>query len=183
MASVGPASSIERTVPFKPGEDAELHLGEAEPRPLLAIGDAPVAGERQFEAAAEAIAVDRRDHGDGKPLDAVEQLERLPDHLLDLGLGVEALELADVGAGDEAPLLGAHDDEALDLAACGSRLDRLDDVAELLGRAAAERVHALALAVDDRPGDALEIDREAPVLQVGEGRRHDQPYSAAICSG
>ena len=81
--------------------------------------------------------MDRGDHGDRKPLDAVEQIERLPDHLLDLGLGVEALELADVGAGDEAPLLGAHDDEALDLAACGRSFDRFDDVAELLGGAAA----------------------------------------------
>ena len=54
----------------------------------------------------------------------------------------------------------------------GRLLDRHDDLAELLGRAAAERVHALALAVDDRPGDALEIDGEAPVLQIGKCRRH-----------
>ena len=153
-------------------EDAELDLGEAEPRPLLAIGDAPVAGESKLEPAAEAIAVDGGDDGDGEPIDAVEQLERLPHHVLDLLLGVEALELADVGAGDEAPVLGAHDDEALDLAARGSCLDRLDDLAELLGRASAERVHALALAVHHRPGDALEVDREAPVLQIGECRRH-----------
>ena len=40
--------------------------------------------------------------GTGEPVDAVEQLERLLHHLGDLGLGVEALELPDVGAGDEA---------------------------------------------------------------------------------
>ena len=39
---------------------------------------------------------------DLKLLDAVEQLERLLDHLLDLGFGGEALEFADVGADDEA---------------------------------------------------------------------------------
>ena len=73
MAAIGPACWIERTVPLKPGKDAELHLGEAEPGALLAVGDAPVAGERQLEAAAEAEAVDRGDHRDRQPLDAVEQ--------------------------------------------------------------------------------------------------------------
>ena len=154
------------------GEDAELDLGEAEARPLLAIGDTPVAGESKLEPAAEAIAVDGGDDGDGEPVDAVEQLKRLPHHVLDLFLGVEALELADVGAGDEASVLGAHDDEALDLAARGRGLDRLDDLAELLGRASAERIHAFTLAVHHRPGDALEVDGEAPVLQIGECRRH-----------
>ena len=59
--------------------------------------------------------------GTGEPVDAVEQLERLLHHLGDLGLGVEALELADIGAGDEARLLAAHQHEALDLAARGRR--------------------------------------------------------------
>ena len=69
-------------------------------------------------------------------------------------------------------LLAAHQHQALDLAARGHVLDRLDDLAQLFGRAAAERVHALALAVDDRPGDALEVDGEAPVLQIGKGHCH-----------
>ena len=81
MASIGPASWIDRTVPFKPGEDAELHFGEAEPRALLAVGDAIVAGERKLEPAAEAEAVDCGDDRDRQPLDAVEQLERLPSPL------------------------------------------------------------------------------------------------------
>ena len=81
-------------------------------------------------------------------------------------------------------LLAAHQHEALDLAArMRGLLDPLDDLAELLGRAAPERVHALAFAVDHRPGDALEIDGEAPVMQIGKCRRHDHLYSAAICSG
>ena len=53
-------------------EDAELHLGEAEARAVVARGDAPVAGERQLEPAAEAEAVDAADHRDRQPLDAVE---------------------------------------------------------------------------------------------------------------
>ena len=46
-------------------------------------------------------------------------------HFLDLLLGVEALELADVGADDEAPVLGAHEHEPLDLAVDGGGLDAL----------------------------------------------------------
>ena len=48
-------------------------------------------------------------------------------------------------------------------------LGPFDDLAELLGEPAAYRVHALALAVDERPGDALEIDGEAPVVKLGSG--------------
>src|SRR4029078_6499136 len=72
-------------------------------------------------------------------------------------------------------LLAAHQHQALHLAARCALLDRLDDLAKLLGRAATERIHALALAVDNRPGDALEIDGEAPVLQFGKSRRHNSP--------
>ena len=128
--------------------------------------------------------MDGGNHRHGEPVDAVQQLERLSHYLGDLALGVEALEFPDVGAGDEARLLAAHQHQALDLAARGHVLDRLDDLAQFFGRAAAERVHALALAVDDRPGDALEVDGEAPVLQIGKGHCHDGLlYSAAICSG
>ena len=59
------------------GEDAELHLGEAEPRALLAVGDAIMAGKRKLEPAAEAIAMDGGDHRDRQLLDAVEQPQRL----------------------------------------------------------------------------------------------------------
>ena len=61
------------------------------------------------------------DHGNRQRLDAVEQLQRLPDHGLDLRLGGEAGEFADVGADQEAGGLAAHDDEALDLPARGGR--------------------------------------------------------------
>src|SRR5690606_2309298 len=147
----------------EPGEDAGLHFGKAEPGSLLAVGDAPGAGERKLGPAAKAVAVGGGDDRHRQALDAVapSELARgdVLDPVLDLVLGVEAFELADVGAGDEARVLAAHDHEALELAGLGA-LDRLDDLAELLGGPAAERVHALALAVDDRPGDALEVDRE-----------------------
>ena len=62
----------------------------------------------------------------------------------------------------------------------GGSLDPFDDLAEFLGEAAPDRVHALAFAVHERPGDALEIDGEAPVVKCGERRRHGLPYSAAM---
>ena len=102
MASIGPAAWIDAHRTVQPGEDAELDLGKAEPRPLLAVGDAPIAGQRQLEPAAEAIAVNGGDHRHRQAVDAVDELERLLHHLGDLGLGVEALELPDIGAGDEA---------------------------------------------------------------------------------
>ena len=44
----------------------------------------------------------RGDHGHRQVLDAVEQPERPFDRILDFVLGVVAVELADISAGDEA---------------------------------------------------------------------------------
>jgi len=115
--------------------------------------------------------VDGGDHRYGQLVDAVEQLQRLRHHVLDLVFGVETFELTNVGAGDEARLLAAHQHQAFDLAG-GRFLDGLDDLAKLLRGPAAQRVHALALAVDDRPGDALEVDRDGPVLKIGKRDWH-----------
>ncbi len=82
----------------------------------------------------------------------------------DIGLGLEALELADIGAGDEAFLLARHEDNAADALVARTFLDRLDDGAKLLQRPASERVLRLALNVEDGPGHAFEIDLEAPVF-------------------
>src|SRR5262249_23797208 len=141
------------------------------------------ASQGKLKTCAKTIAVNGGDHGHRESVDAVDQLERLPHRLFDPWLRIEVLELADVSASNEAGLLRTHQHEALGLAARRGRLDRLADLPKLFGGTASERVHALALAVDDRPGNALEVDREAPVLQVWKRRRHDQPYSAAMCSG
>ena len=139
-----------------------------------------MAGKRKLEPAAEAKTMNGGDDRDRQLLDAVEQPKRLLHHLLDLSLGGEAREFADVGADQEAGRLGAHQHEALDLAVDGGGLGPFDDLAEFLGEAATDRVHALAFAVHERPGDALVVDGEAPVVKCGERRRHDRPYSAAI---
>ena len=158
MPSTGPAARIARTVPFKAGKDAELDLGEAKARPLLAVGNSVVAGERQFQPAAQAVAMYRRHNGNRELLDPVEQRQRLGDGILDLVLSVVAIELIDVRAGDEARILGADENETLDLARLGT-LDDGDNLLQFFHRAAPQRVHALALAVRDRPGDTLEVDR------------------------
>ena len=59
-------------------------------------------------------------------------------------------------------------------------LGPFDDLAEFLGEAAPHRVHTFAFAVHERPGDALVVDGEAPVVKCGERRRHGLPYSAAM---
>ena len=82
-------------------------------------------------------------------------------------------ELANVGADDVAALLARHDDEAANSLGAHLGFDTLYDRVQLFDGAAAERVGALAFAIEDRPGDAFAVDREAPVLQlstVGLGR-------------
>ena len=71
-------------------------------------GDAVVAGQRQFEAAAERRAVDRGDDGLGAAFD------QFASGLFRLLVGIRRLaEIADVGTGDERPAL-AGDDDGLD---------------------------------------------------------------------
>ena len=133
------------------GEDAELHLGEAEAGVVVARGDAPVAGERQLQPAAQAVAVDAAHHRHRHALDAVEVGVDQRDAVGDLLLGLDLLELAHVGADDEALLLAGHDDEAADGLVARALLDALDDGAQLLQRPPRQRVLALALAVERSP--------------------------------
>jgi len=109
--------------------------------------------------------VNAADHGDRQRLDAVEHVQHRPDAGLDVHCGLQLLELAHVGADDEPLLLAGHDDEAADRLGHRVRLDALDDRAQFLERPASERVLAFVLAVEHGPGDALDVDREAPILQ------------------
>src|SRR4029078_303043 len=93
----------------------------------------------------------------------------------------QTFELADIGADDEAGGFAAHDDEAGKLASTLRLLHPFDDLAEFLGRTASERIHAVAFAIDQRPGDTLEIDRETPVLEIRQWSR-GRHYSAAMVS-
>ena len=149
-----------------------------------------MAGERQLQPTAETETVDGGDHGHAQGLDPVEQAVDLADSLDDLIFRGDRLEFAHVGAGDEARSLAGYEDETLQRAGCRAlhsafvfrkflralriglddRLDPIDDRAQFLQHAAAQRVGALAFAIDHRPGDALDVDGELPVME-GEGRQ------------
>ena len=152
----------------------ELHFGQTDPRAVLPVRDPVMAGQRELQAAAQAEAVDRSHGRNGQRLDAVENARHGMDDLRDFGLGLEVVELADVGAGDEAFLLARHEDDAANALVAGAFLDRRDDGLKLLDRLAPERVLRLALDIEGGPGDALEIDLEPPVLQVCHIRCHDR---------
>src|SRR4051794_2659924 len=75
-----------------PRQEAEVDLREAELR--VDVRDAEVTGERDLQAATEAVAVDRRDDGDGRALDQVggrldaggtAAVVALPDEATDVG--------------------------------------------------------------------------------------------------
>ena len=94
------------------GENAEIDLGEAEPRLVVVDRDPVVAGERQLEPAAEAEAVDRRDRpapSDSSMRSITACVRRSASGRID-GSG-HRVEFADVGAGDEARVLARLDDE------------------------------------------------------------------------
>src|SRR2546425_11153094 len=85
----------------RPGENAELHLREAELGPGVIGGDAVAAGESELEPAAEARTVD-------PDRDRLGEAGHTPQHLLPLGReplgfrgGGEPDELLDVGPPDE----------------------------------------------------------------------------------
>ena len=84
-------------------DDTDVHFRQAELR--VAPGDAPMAGERKLETAAQGRAVDRRDHGLFARFNCL--LNMAQPRILD-----RPLELVDIGSGDEG-------------AACADEHDRL----------------------------------------------------------
>src|SRR5262249_19566601 len=158
------------------GKQSKPYLGKADAGGVVARGDAPVAGERQLQAAAEAEAMDTGDDRDRQTVQAVEiavDLGGAVDHLAVVG---GLIGMAYVGADDEALLLAGDENEPADCLLTRSLLGALDDHGELLKRPPAQGVLALALAVEHRPGDALMVDREAPIPQRVHVK-HGWPHS------
>ena len=77
--------------------------------------------------------MDGGDHRDRQLLDAVEQLERLLHHLLDLRLGGKAGEFADIGADQEAGCLALISTRPLISPWMAAVLGPFDDLAKLFG--------------------------------------------------
>ena len=128
------------------GDEAEIDLRLAEAR--LVGGDAHVAGHRELAAAAEAKAVDHRDHRLREGGHDVEDAGAA--HREALVERRTAGELADVGAGDERLLARAGDDDHAD-AVVG--LDLRQRGQQLHPHLFVERVELVG-AVDGEDGDA-----------------------------
>jgi hypothetical protein len=143
--------------------DAELHLREPQREGLAGDADAIAAGEGQLEAAAEGKAVNGRDTRAGEPGQAIEDLLTAMDELVAAGGVRDAREFLDVGAGDEAALLGGdHDHPARPIP-----LERSEQPVELGEHAAREHVRRGAGLVDREPRETLGVTRERP----GSARR------------
>ena len=146
------------------GMQAEHHLRKAKARAF--DGNARLAGQRHFEAAAEAEAVN---DGDGRNLqrfEAVDHRMGAADGDLDRPRIGGAAEFVDVGAGDETGFLGGADDEPGRPLALQRRQHRFEFF-DQIGR---QRVGAGALAIEQQPGDAVGIAGQLEVA-VGASQR------------
>ena len=136
---------------------AEQHFGESEAR--VVDGDAEIAGQRHFEAAAEAIAVDHRDRRQRQPVEPIEHRMAARQHRLDRRRIGNAAELRDVGAGDEAAALGRTDDQPARPVA----FELFQHGVELGEHLFRQRVGAGIFLVEQQPGDAVFVGAQPPV--------------------
>jgi hypothetical protein len=136
------------------GHDAQAHFGQREARAGRGIDE--VAGERDLEAAAEGVAVQRRDHRQRefhqRHEAALEQLVLC----LPVG-GRHAVALLEVGAGAEGALAGTGQDDAAQRAGLGRQArPQLEQVAshlaveriQHLGTVEARHEHVLAMLLE-----------------------------------
>ncbi len=137
--------------------EAEQDFRETEAR--VVDGDAEIAGQRHFEAAAEAIAVDHGDRRQRQPVEAVEHGMAARQRRLDRrGIG-NAAELGDIGAGDEARALGRTDDQSARMIA----LDFFQYRVELGKHVFRQSVGAGIFLVEQQPGDAVLVGAQPPI--------------------
>ena len=151
----------------KTGEDTEVDFGEADPRRLIVDRDAIVAGQRQFQPAAEAKAVNARHHRHLEVFDAGEQCMGALQSLGQHREIAHRVELADVRASDKAAVLAAEQHHADHFARIGQILDPRHQCFELHDRFAAERIDRGIGGMDRQPTDLFNIGVEAPVLGLG----------------
>ena len=106
MAGRTPERRTVRTVPPKPGWSPSCTSGSPSDSRSSADRDAVAAGERQLQSAPEGEAMDGGDGRAGQRLQAVEDRLAATDEGVAGRLIRERGEFADIGAGDEAALLG-----------------------------------------------------------------------------
>ncbi len=159
VESVGHADQARQALgAAEAGEEAELHLGEAELRLRVLGRDAALAGQGELEATAEAGAMDRGDGGERQGDEALHQLVAAPQHGVDVRRVDQRQQLLEIGPGHEAVGLAGVEDEPLRALA----LDAVDLGFEPLEEAGREGVDLLSGIVQAQPGD--------PILE-GQGAR------------
>ncbi len=140
------------------GMQTEHHFRKT--KPGIVDRDPHLAGQRHFEAAAEAKTVD---HGDGRNpqrLHAVDHRMRAADLGFNrAGIG-GAAEFVDVGSGNEAGSLGGANDEA----GRPRRFELGQHLVELFNQIRRERIGAGSSPVEQQPGDAVFVPRELEIL-------------------
>ena len=137
---------------------AEHHLGKTEPRVL--DRNPHLAGQCDFEAAAEAEAVNHGDRWNPQFFQAVDHRMRAADLELDVARIAGAAEFIDVGAGNEAGFLGGADHEP-----CGTLGFQFGQhLVEFLDQVRRKRIGAGAFAVEQQPGDTIGIAGELEIL-------------------
>ncbi len=104
-----------------------------------------------------------RGHGRaGEFRQALEHVLAAPQRVVDGALGVERLELADVGAGDEAAVLGRTDDQPLRRIQGEALENGVQLQQDLLG----QRIHRLAGAVQRQHDHAIVAGFGVPMLEA-----------------
>ncbi len=132
--------------------------------------NARLAGERDFEAATEAEAVNDSDGWNLQSFKPVDHRVRPADRGLDLPRIGRAAKFIDVRAGDEAGFLGRANDKSRRPLA----LQRHEHGAEFFDHISRERIGAGALAVEQQPGDAVAIAGQLE-MAVGPARLRRRP--------
>ena len=156
--------------------DAEHDLGQREPGVRLVDDDAVTAGQRQLQPAAHAVPPDQRKRRKRQARQPVEQRPAALDQVA-RGLGrIDAGELVDVGAGNEAGRLGRRDDQA------GGRtaLQRLEQAGEFVEHVRGQRVRRRSGLVQMQPRDAVRLAHQDKML-VGVRHRTASTSIAPPC--
>ena len=144
------------------GIDAELHFRQADAGRGIARCHPIAAGQRELGAAAHAEAMDRGDRGTGQLGQSLEHLLSAPQRVIHRALGIERLELLDVGTGDEAAGLGRADHQTLGRIQCQA----LEDGVELEQDLLRQRVDRFARAIQRKHDDPVAAGLSLPMLEA-----------------
>ncbi len=136
------------------GMQAEHHFGKAKAGAV--DRNAGLAGKRDFEAAAEAEAVNDGDGRNLQTFQAVDHRMRPADRGFDRAKISRAAKFVDIGAGDESGLLRRANDQARGPLV----FQRRQHSVEFLEDVGGQRVGATAFAVEQQPGNAVGIPRQ-----------------------